>query len=49
MLLITILIILIFGTGFGGYRLGPGMGYYDGGGLSVILTIVLLLLLLKII
>ena len=47
MLLIIILIILIFGSGFGGYRLGPGVGYYGGGGLSLILTIVLLLLLLK--
>ncbi len=49
MLLMIILIVLIFGTGFGGYRMGPGLGYYGGGGLSIILTIVLLLLLLKII
>ena len=30
MLLIIILIILIFGSGFGGYRMGPGVGYYGG-------------------
>jgi hypothetical protein len=34
---------------FGGYRMGPGLGYYGGGGLSLILTIVLILLLLKVI
>jgi hypothetical protein len=37
-----------FSVGFGGYRMGPGLGYY-GGGLSLILTIVLILLLLKVI
>ena len=37
----------IFGFGFGGYRMGPGLGYYGGGGLSLILTIVLILLLLR--
>jgi hypothetical protein len=31
MLLMIVLIILIFGTGFGGYRMGPGWGYYGGG------------------
>jgi hypothetical protein len=39
--------ILLFG--FGGYRMGPGLGYYGGAGLSLILTIVLILLLLKVI
>jgi hypothetical protein len=38
---------LVFG--FGGYRMGPGLGYYGGGGLSLILTIVVVLLLLKVI
>ena len=33
----------------GGYRVGPGLGYYGGGGISLILVIVLILLLLKII
>jgi hypothetical protein len=47
MLPIIILIVLIFGTGFGGYRMGPGMGYYGGGGLSLILVIVLIFLLLR--
>jgi Protein of unknown function (DUF3309) len=40
---------LIFGFGYGGYRAGPGLGYYGGGGLSLILTIVVILLLLKVI
>jgi hypothetical protein len=48
-LLIIILILLILGSGYGGYRVGPGWGYYGGGGLSLILTIVLILLLLKVI
>jgi hypothetical protein len=39
-------LILLFG--FGGYRMGPGIGYYGGGGISLILTIVLILLLLKV-
>jgi len=47
MLLIVLLILLIFGTGFGGYRLGPGLGYYGGGSLSLILLIVLIVLLLR--
>jgi hypothetical protein len=41
-------VVLIFGSGYGGYRAGPGWGYYGGGGLSLILTIVLILLLLKV-
>jgi hypothetical protein len=48
MLLIIILVILIFGSGYGGYRAGPGWGYYGGGGLSLLLTIVLVLLLLRV-
>jgi len=47
MLIILIVLILVFG--FGGYRLGPGLGYYGGGGISLILLIVLILLLLKVI
>jgi hypothetical protein len=47
-LMIILLIILILLFGFGGYRLGPGIGYYGGGGVSLILLIVLVLLLLKV-
>jgi len=32
MLILLIILILVFG--FGGYRMGPGLGYYGGGGLS---------------
>jgi hypothetical protein len=46
---IILLIVLILLFGFGGYRLGPGVGYYGGGTLSLILLIVLILLLLKVI
>ena len=46
---IILLIILILLFGFGGYRLGPGMGYYGGGGISLILLIILILLLLKVV
>jgi hypothetical protein len=46
---LILLIILIFVVGFGGYRMGPGLGYYGGGGLSLILTVVVVLLLLKVI
>jgi hypothetical protein len=34
---------------FGGYRMGPGIGYYGGGGLGLILLIVIILLLLRVI
>ena len=47
MLLAIILILLIFGFGYGGYRMVPGLGYYGGGGLSLILTSVLILVLLR--
>jgi hypothetical protein len=36
MLLILLVVILIFG--FGGYRRGPGLGYY-GGGLDLIIVL----------
>jgi hypothetical protein len=39
--------LLVFG--FGGYRMGPGIGYYGGGGLSLIVLIVLVLLLVHVI
>jgi len=47
MLLILIILLLVFG--FGGYRLGPGLGYYGGGGISLIILIVIILLLLRVI
>lgn len=46
---LIILIILILVFGFGGYRMGPGIGYYGGGGISLILLIILVLLLLKVV
>jgi hypothetical protein len=49
MSLLVILIILFLVFGFGGYRLGPGLGYYGGGGISLILLIVIILLLLRVI
>jgi hypothetical protein len=48
-MLLIILIILLLLFGFGGYRLGPGIGYYGGGGISLIILIVIILLLLKVI
>jgi hypothetical protein len=48
-MLLIILIILLLVFGFGGYRLGPGMGYYGGGGISLIILIVIILLLLRVI
>jgi hypothetical protein len=48
-IVIILLIVLILLFGFGGYRLGPGMGYYGGGGISLILLIILVLLLLRVI
>jgi hypothetical protein len=44
--LITILIIILIVVLFCGYRLGPGVGYYGGGTLGLILLIVLIWLLL---
>jgi hypothetical protein len=48
-IVIILLIVLILLFGFGGYRMGPGIGYYGGGSLSLILLIVLVLLLLRVI
>ena len=48
-MLLIILIVLLLVFGFGGYRLGPGIGYYGGGGISLIILIVIILLLLKVI
>jgi hypothetical protein len=48
-MLLIILIVLLLLFGFGGYRLGPGIGYYGGGGISLIILIVIILLLLRVI
>ena len=44
-----LLVVLLLVFCFGGYRMGPGIGYYGGGGLSLIVLIVLVLLLLHVI
>ncbi len=49
MSLIVLLVILALLFGVGGYRMGPGAGYYGGGSVSVILIILVLLLALHII
>ena len=43
--LILTLVILLLIFGGGGYYMGPGLGYYGGGGLSLVLLIVILFLL----
>jgi hypothetical protein len=48
-MIIIILVILLLLFGFGGYRMGPGIGYYGGGGISLILLIIIVLLLLRVI
>jgi uncharacterized protein DUF3309 len=45
---LIILIILLLVFGFGGWRLGPGLGYYGGGGISLIILIIIILLVLRI-
>ena len=42
MLIVLIVLLLVFG--FGGFRLGPGLGYYGGGGISLLLLILIILL-----
>jgi hypothetical protein len=42
--LILILIILLFVVGGGGYYMGPGVGYYGGGTLEIILGLIILYL-----
>jgi len=43
--LIVILVILLLLFGGGGYYMGPGLGYYGGGGLSLVLLLVILYIL----
>jgi hypothetical protein len=49
LMLLIILVVLLLLFGFGGYRMGPGIGYYGGGGISLILLIVIILILVKVI
>jgi hypothetical protein len=42
--LIIILIVLILLFGGGGYYMGPGLGYYGGGSLSLVLAVILIYL-----
>lgn len=42
--LILILVILLFVVGGGGYYMGPGVGYYGGGTLEIILGLVIIYL-----
>jgi hypothetical protein len=43
--MLIVLVIVLLLVCFGGYRLGPGIGYYGGGGLGLILLILILWLL----
>jgi hypothetical protein len=45
-MLTLIIIVLLICVLFGGYRLGPGIGYYGGGAVGLVLLILLILLLL---
>lgn len=40
MLIVLIILLLVFGLG--GYRMGPGLGYYGGGGIGLLLLLVIL-------
>jgi len=48
-LIMLVLVVVIIACFIGGYRLGPGLGYYGGGGVGMLLLIILALLLLGII
>ena len=43
--LIIILIVLLLIFGGGRYYMGPGLGYYGGGGISIVLAIIIIYLL----
>lgn len=43
-MLIVVLIILLLVVGGGGYYMGPGVGYYGGGTLDLILALVIIYL-----
>ena len=48
-MIIVILIFILLICGFGGYRMGPGPGYYIGGGLGTIILILIICMLLGLI
>ena len=43
-MLIIILIVLILAIGGGGYYMGPGLGYYSGGAIDIILELIVIYL-----
>ncbi len=43
-MLLVLLIVLLLVVGGGGYALGPGLGYYGGGGLDLVILLVILFL-----
>ena len=43
--LILILVILLLAVGGGGYYMGPGVGYYGGGTVDILIGIVIIYLL----
>ncbi len=43
-MLLIILIVLLLVVGGGGFAMGPGLGYYGGGGLDLIILLVILYL-----
>jgi hypothetical protein len=42
---IVLIILLLLAFGGGGYYMGPGLGYYGGGGIDIVLGILLVWLL----
>ncbi len=44
MLILLIVLILLFGIG--GWQVGPGLGYYGGGGITLVLVVLLILFLM---
>ena len=48
-MILILLVVLIVITSFGGYRMGPGFGYFGGGGLSLILFVLLICMVLGVV
>ena len=44
MALIIILIVVLLAVGSGGYYMGPGVGYYGGGTLDIIIGLIIVYL-----
>jgi hypothetical protein len=42
---IVLIVVLLLAFGGGGYYMGPGLGYYGGGGIDILLGILLIYLL----